>query len=95
VLIAAERLLPWRALAATGVAALLVVIAIGVAAAPNRVPMLTIPHSGPAMTAPGMVGRIGPVQAASAVGDGARTLLPAAWTDFRSRRSLTARWSQV
>jgi len=53
VLIAAERLLPWRALATTGVASLLAVIAIGVAAAPARVPMLTIPHSGAAMQAMG------------------------------------------
>jgi predicted metal-binding membrane protein len=53
VLIAAERLLPWRALATTGVASLLVVVAIGVAASPARVPMLTIPHSGAAMQAMG------------------------------------------
>jgi Predicted metal-binding integral membrane protein (DUF2182) len=53
VLIAAERLLPWRALATTGVASLLVLIAIAVAAAPARVPMLTIPHSGAAMQAMG------------------------------------------
>jgi hypothetical protein len=52
-LIAAERLLPWRALATTGVASLLAVVAIGVAAAPARVPMLTIPHSGAAMQAMG------------------------------------------
>ncbi len=49
VLIAAERLLPWRALATTAVASLLAVIAIGMAAAPARIPMLTIPHSGAAM----------------------------------------------
>jgi Predicted metal-binding integral membrane protein (DUF2182) len=53
VLIAAERLLPWRALATTGVASLLVVVAIGVAAAPARLPMLRIPHSGAAMQAMG------------------------------------------
>jgi len=53
VLIAAERLLPWRALATTGVASLLAVVAIGVAAAPARVPMLTIPHNGAAMQAMG------------------------------------------
>jgi predicted metal-binding membrane protein len=53
VLIAAERLLPWRALVTTGVASLLVVGAIGVAAAPARVPMLTIPHSGAGMQAMG------------------------------------------
>ncbi len=49
VLIAAERLLPWRAVATTGVASLLAAVAIGVAAAPARVPMLTIPHSGATM----------------------------------------------
>ena len=54
VLIAAERLLPWRAAATAGVASLLVVVAIGVAAAPARVPMLTIPHSAAAMRAMGV-----------------------------------------
>lgn len=49
VFFAAERLLPWRAAATTGVATLLAVIAIGVAAAPTRVPMLTLPQSGAAM----------------------------------------------
>jgi predicted metal-binding membrane protein len=53
ILITAERLLPWRAPATIGVASLLVVVAIGVAAAPARVPMLTIPHSGAAMQAMG------------------------------------------
>ncbi|MHB8492813.1 MAG: DUF2182 domain-containing protein [Solirubrobacteraceae bacterium] len=48
-LIAAERLLPWRTPATTGVAALLAVVAIGVAAAPARVPMLMIPHNGASM----------------------------------------------
>jgi predicted metal-binding membrane protein len=52
-LIAAERLLPWRALASAGVASLLAVVAIGVAAAPARVPMLTIPGSPAAMRAMG------------------------------------------
>ena len=53
VLIAAERLLPWRALATTGVASLLVVLAIGVAVAPAQVPMLTIPDSAAGMQAIG------------------------------------------
>jgi predicted metal-binding membrane protein len=53
VLIAAERLLPWRRLATTGVAALLAAVAVGVAAAPARVPMLTIPDSPAAMRAMG------------------------------------------
>jgi predicted metal-binding membrane protein len=50
-LIAAERLLPWRKLVPAGVAALLAAVAIGVAAAPARVPMLTIPHSSTTMRA--------------------------------------------
>ncbi len=54
VLVAAERLLPWRALATTGVASLLAAVAIGVAAAPARVPMLTIPHGAAAMQAMGV-----------------------------------------
>ncbi len=53
VLVAAERLLPWRALATTGVASLLAAVAIGVAAAPAQVPMLTIPHGAAAMQAMG------------------------------------------
>jgi predicted metal-binding membrane protein len=53
-LIAAERLMPWRVLATAGVAMLLAVVAIGVAVAPARVPMLTIPGSPPAMRATGM-----------------------------------------
>lgn len=52
-LIAAERLLPRRDLATAGVASLLAAVAIGVAAAPARVPMLTIPHSEAAMQAMG------------------------------------------
>jgi predicted metal-binding membrane protein len=53
-LIAVERLLPWRALATAGVASLLAAVAIGVAAAPDRVPMLTVPGSPKAMRAMGM-----------------------------------------
>jgi predicted metal-binding membrane protein len=53
-LIAAERLLPWRALMTAGVASLLAALAIGVAAAPAQVPMLTIPGSPAAMRAMGM-----------------------------------------
>jgi predicted metal-binding membrane protein len=56
-LIAAERLLPWRAVTTTTAASLLAVVAIGVAAAPARVPMLTIPHSGAAMQAMGAPAR--------------------------------------
>jgi hypothetical protein len=48
-LIAAEKLLPWRALATTGVAALVAAIAVGVAAAPAAVPALTLPGSPAAM----------------------------------------------
>jgi hypothetical protein len=53
-LIAAERLLPWRALATGGVASVLVALAIGVAATPASVPALTIPGSPTAMRAMGM-----------------------------------------
>jgi predicted metal-binding membrane protein len=42
-LIAVEKLLPWRTVATGAVAAVLVVLAIGVAAAPARVPALTVP----------------------------------------------------
>jgi predicted metal-binding membrane protein len=53
-LIAAERLLPWRTAATAAVASLLAVVAIGVAAVPARVPMLTLPGSPAAMRAMGM-----------------------------------------
>jgi predicted metal-binding membrane protein len=52
-LIAAERLMPWRAPIAAGVATVIAAIAIGVAAAPTRVPLLTIPGSPAAMRAMG------------------------------------------
>jgi predicted metal-binding membrane protein len=52
-LVAAERLFPWRAAATAAVAALLATVAIGVAAAPARVPGLTIPGSPGAMRAMG------------------------------------------
>jgi predicted metal-binding membrane protein len=54
VLVAAERLLPWRGVASVGAASLLAALAIGLAAAPARVPMLTIPGSPTAMRAMGM-----------------------------------------
>ena len=44
VLIAAEKLLPWRRIGTYGVAAVLGALAIGVAAAPQSVPALTIPN---------------------------------------------------
>ena len=47
--IAAEKLLPWRAIANRGIAALLAVLAIAVAFAPADVPALTIPGSPEAM----------------------------------------------
>jgi predicted metal-binding membrane protein len=53
-LIAAERLLPWRALATGGVASVLAALAIGVAVTPASVPALTIPGSPTAMRAMGM-----------------------------------------
>jgi hypothetical protein len=42
-LIAAEKMLPWRTLATAGVAVVLAALAIGVAAAPAHVPGLTVP----------------------------------------------------
>jgi predicted metal-binding membrane protein len=42
-LIAVEKLLPWRSAATVGVTAGLLALAIGVAAAPDRVPGLTVP----------------------------------------------------
>jgi predicted metal-binding membrane protein len=53
-LIAAERLLPWRRLTAIGVGSVLAALTIGLAAAPTRVPMLTIPGSPAAAAAMGM-----------------------------------------
>jgi predicted metal-binding membrane protein len=55
-LIAVEKLLPWRIAATWTVVAVLVVLAVGVAAAPDSVPGLTVPaagDAGPGM-APGM-----------------------------------------
>jgi len=52
-LIAVEKLLPWRNVAVGVVTAVLIALAIGVAAAPERVPALTVPsHDGaaPAMS---------------------------------------------
>ena len=43
VLVALEKLLPWQAVANRGVALLLIVLAVGVALAPERVPGLAIP----------------------------------------------------
>src|SRR5919204_193344 len=43
VLIAVEKLLPWRVAASAGVAATLAALAIGIAAAPASVPGLTVP----------------------------------------------------
>ena len=48
-LIAVEKLLPWRAAASYGVTVVLLVLAIGVAAVPDRVPGLTIPTDASAM----------------------------------------------
>jgi predicted metal-binding membrane protein len=45
VLVSAEKLLPWRAPATTGVAVVLAALAIGVTAAPAQVPGLTLPSS--------------------------------------------------
>ena len=50
-LIAIEKLLPWKLLANRGIAVLLAVLGIAVAAAPNHVPGLTVPGSAEAMRA--------------------------------------------
>jgi predicted metal-binding membrane protein len=50
-LIAAEKLLPWQAVASRGIVALLAVLAAAVAFAPQHVPGLTIPGSPAAMDA--------------------------------------------
>jgi predicted metal-binding membrane protein len=44
-LIAIEKLLPWKAVSSKGIAALLLVLGLGVAFAPERVPGLTLPES--------------------------------------------------
>ena len=43
VLVALEKLLPWETVANRGIALLLIVLAVGVAVAPEQVPGLTIP----------------------------------------------------
>jgi predicted metal-binding membrane protein len=48
-LIAVEKLAPWRAVATYGVTVVLLALAIGVAAAPAEVPKLTVPGEAPAM----------------------------------------------
>jgi predicted metal-binding membrane protein len=50
-LIAAEKLLPWRAIANRGIAGLLVVLAVAIAFVPADVPALTVPGSPEAMEA--------------------------------------------
>jgi predicted metal-binding membrane protein len=49
VLIAVEKMLPWRRAATWGTAAILLVLAVGVAAAPHDVPGLVVPGGAPAM----------------------------------------------
>jgi len=51
-LIAVEKLLPWRAFAVGGVAVILGVLAIGVAASPAKVPGLTVPTGMSSMSKP-------------------------------------------
>jgi predicted metal-binding membrane protein len=72
VLIAAERLLPWRRLSAGSVAVVLLALGVGVAAAPSRVPMLTIPGSPAAMRTM----RMGPAQMGPALMPPARMTPP-------------------
>jgi predicted metal-binding membrane protein len=52
-LITVEKLLPWRTAATAAVAGVLLALAVGVAAVPDRVPGLTVPatgHAGPGMS---------------------------------------------
>jgi len=49
-LIAIEKLLPWRLAATAGVAVILGVLAVGVAASPAKVPGLTVPTSASGMS---------------------------------------------
>jgi predicted metal-binding membrane protein len=55
-LVALEKLLPWERVANLGIALLLIVLALGVALAPEHVPALTLPSSPdmPSMHDPGM-----------------------------------------
>ena len=61
-LIAVEKMLPWRAVATAGVAAVLAGLAIGVAVAPGHVPGLTLPsdHHGMNMDRTRQMGRMSP-----------------------------------
>jgi predicted metal-binding membrane protein len=59
VLIAAEKLLPRRAITTVAVASVLGTLGVGVAAAPTHVPELTIPSSGKTMRAMGAMGAMG------------------------------------
>ena len=53
-LVAVEKMLPWGRVATVGVAVVLAALAIGVAAAPARVPGLTVPSGGGGMGMHGM-----------------------------------------
>jgi predicted metal-binding membrane protein len=56
-LIAAEKLLPWRRTVTWGTAAILLVLGVLLVAAPDAIPGLTVPGSGPMMNSdPGMMG---------------------------------------
>jgi predicted metal-binding membrane protein len=55
VLIAVEKLLPWRRVATVAVTGVLVLLAIGVAATPDRLPGLTVPVQHMSMDAPQQV----------------------------------------
>jgi predicted metal-binding membrane protein len=73
-LIAAEKLLPWRAIATVVVASVLATVAVGVVAAPARVPALTIPGSPQAMRAMGMMRM--PTSSRMAMPNSKRTAMP-------------------
>jgi predicted metal-binding membrane protein len=59
-LIALEKLLPWKAVANRSVAAVLIVLGLGVAFAPDQVPGLTLPDSPEAARAMDSMGMPGP-----------------------------------
>ena len=69
-LIATEKLLPWRAIANRGIAALLAVLAIAIAFTPGDVPSLTIPGSPEAMGAMEAMGESQSMGESQPMGDG-------------------------
>jgi predicted metal-binding membrane protein len=56
ILIAVEKMAPWKELANRGIAVVLLVLGIGLVFFPQQVPGLTLPGTGPGMQGPGMKG---------------------------------------